>query len=379
MRIAYVTTHESSDVEAWSGLSHHIRQALCQTGLDVCTIDNVSPVEGVISLIKRLYCEKVELKRFHAEREPSSLRVCASQVESALASLDCDVVFSPGTLPIAFLKTEKPIVFWTDSPFAGMVDFYPNYRNLCKASLRAGNEVEQRALNQCRLAIYSSEWAASTALRHYRVDEGRVKVVPFGANVDGLQCVDEVARITAAKNRDVCRLLFVGVDWARKAGDFAVSVAEHLAQSTPVELHIVGCVPPRRLPDFVTVHGYLSKATEPDAEALSRLFRASHFLIHPSRAECYGLALAEASAFGLPALTANVGGTSSVITDGVNGHLFNLDEGPSAYCACVQRLFASRDDYDRLALSSFKEYQRRLNWTVAGRRVRELIEEAAAG
>jgi hypothetical protein len=83
-------------------------------------------------------------------------------------------------------------------------------------ALRHISQVEQAALNRCCLAIYSSEWAASTALRHYAVDARKVKVVPFGANVDGLQSPDEVARITSGKSADVCRLLFVGVDWIRK-------------------------------------------------------------------------------------------------------------------------------------------------------------------
>ena len=377
MRIAYVTKHPTSNVEAWSGLNHHIRTALIGAGCEIRIIDNLSESPSVMSAVKRLYYENIALKSFSDEREPFVLRSYATQVQHALATIDCDVVFSPGTLPLAYLQTDTPMVFWTDSTFAGMVDFYPAFTNLCEANIKQGNQVEQAALSRCCLAIYSSEWAASTALRHYAVDPRKVKVVPFGANVDGLGSSDEVERVATARSTNVCRLLFVGVDWIRKAGDFAVAVAERLnRQGISTELNIVGCIPPRKMPAYVKVHGYLSKADEDGARRLRRLFSECHFLLHPSRAECFGLALAEASAFALPSLTAHVGGTASVITDGVNGRLFNLDDDADAYCAYIRPLLASRDEYLRLASSAFREYSQRLNWTVAGKRVRDLMEEA---
>jgi glycosyltransferase involved in cell wall biosynthesis len=169
----------------------------------------------------------------------------------------------------------------------------------------------------------------------------------------------------------------VGVDWIRKAGDFAISIAELLnRQGLPTELNIVGCTPPREVPSYVKVHGFLSKANDLGARRLRRLFSECHFLLHPSRAECFGLALAEASAFALPSLAAHVGGTASVVADGVNGRLFSLEDPADAYCAYIRTLFASRDEYLRAAAAAYREYAERLNWTVAGRRVCELIGEA---
>jgi glycosyltransferase involved in cell wall biosynthesis len=380
MKIAYVTTYDSSDIEAWSGLGHHIRTSLCRSGFDIHPVDKLSETGGVLSAAKRFYYATLAMKTFRRDREPSLLRSYALQVEKALESVDCDVVFSPGTVPIAYVKTDKPIVFWTDSTFAGMVDFYPDFTNLCDASIRRGHQMEQAALNQCSLAIYSSEWAASTALRHYAVDPRKVKIVPFGANTDGLQRTDDGVRTLAAKSRDVCRLLFVGADWGRKRGEFALAIADLLVrQGIRTELNIVGCVPPHSTPRYVKVHGYVSKRTSHGRETLRRLFSECHFLLHPSRAECFGLVLAEAGSFGVPCVATNVGGTSSVVTDGINGLLFAVDESAAAYCSHIQRLFGSTSEYERLALSSFKEYCERLNWEVAGQRVRELIEEAVEG
>ena len=125
------------------------------------------------------------------DREPLTLKSYAKQVESRLVRIKPDMVFSPGTKPIAYLRTDKPIIFWADATFDGMIDFYPEFTNLCDETLRDGQRMEQAALSNCRLAIYSSEWAAKTAIDNYDVDSRKVKVVPYGANLTHFLSADE--------------------------------------------------------------------------------------------------------------------------------------------------------------------------------------------
>jgi glycosyltransferase involved in cell wall biosynthesis len=101
----------------------------------------------------------------------------------------------------------------------------------------------------------------------------------------------------------------------------------------------------------------------------------SHFLIVPSRAECFGVVFAEASSFGLPSLATNVGGIPSAIRDGKNGQTFPLAANPDEYSDYIERFMSSKEEYKKLALSSFTEYSERLNWFSAGRRVTDLIRE----
>ena len=315
-------------------------------------------------------------KHYDMERDPLLLRCYARQVRAALSDIAADVVFSPGTIPIAYLKTEKPIVFWTDATFAGMIDFYGYVSNLCRETIRDGNKMEQSALSRSRLAIYSSDWAAQTAINYYRVDPRKVRVVPFGANVDGDRDWQTVEAVVSRKALDRCQLLFIGVDWLRKGGDKALSVAARLNQKgMPTTLHVVGCTPPVSVPRWVTVHGFVSKHSEEGRRQLDRLFNESHFLILPSRAECYGIVLSEASSFGLPSLATNVGGIPTAIRNGVNGYMFPLDADDDEYADYVLGVMASRETYQRLALTSFKEYSERLNWSSIGNNVSQLIHE----
>src|SRR3979409_1024116 len=102
-----------------------------------------------------------------------------------------------------------------------MANFYPGgWSNLCSETVRNGNRMEQAALSNARIAIYSSRWAANSATTNSRVDPSKIRVIPFGANIQDepdLAMIKALARKRSAD--DTCRLLFVGVDWFRKGGD----------------------------------------------------------------------------------------------------------------------------------------------------------------
>jgi glycosyltransferase involved in cell wall biosynthesis len=357
-------------------LGNYILRALQETGFETRNIGNLKANVSFRLRLKEAYLTKLSPKIFLRDREPMVLADYAAQVAKRLECNPCDIVFSPGTIPIAYLETGKPVVFWTDATFAGLLDFYFSSTRLCADSIKNGHKMEQRALSKCRMAIYSSEWAARTAIQNYDVNPEKVKVVPFGANISCDRSPADIVELVGRRSRDICKLLFLGVDWQRKGGELAVEVARMLIQrGIRAELHVVGCQPRGEVPDFVKVYGFLSKADAEGKERLERVLSESNFLIVPSRAECYGLVFAEASSYGLPSLATDVGGIPTLIRNGKNGHIFPLDEGPAAYCDYIEVLFSSPDEYRELALSSFQEYSERLNWTSAGRKVRDLIAE----
>ncbi|CAG9169348.1 glycosyltransferase family 4 protein [Cupriavidus respiraculi] len=377
MKVAFLTTYDTSDPHAWSGSARYILRALRASNLETEVIDKLSAGRALTfyQRVKTVAYRRLLARTYQRERAPSVARRYAHHAERCLRCADCDVVFSPGTLPIACLESDKPIAFWTDACFAGMLGFYPNFSNFCAETVRTGNRLEQQALTRASVAIYSSEWAAATALRHYDVDPAKVKVVPFGANVDCARGSADIEHIARARRGDVCRLLLVGVDWERKGGDTALAVASLLnRQGIATELHVVGCQPPFEPPPFVKLHGFISKASEAGRHQFDALMSGAHFLIVPSRAECFGVVFAEASSFGLPSLATRTGGVCTVVRDGRNGMTFDLDADPQAYCDYIGALMSEPAAYMRLCQTSYGEYAQRLNWGAAGRRVRALLQ-----
>jgi glycosyltransferase involved in cell wall biosynthesis len=375
MRIAYITEYDARDVHAWSGTSAHIARALEDQDITLDFIGNLKvPLPHRISrkFLRAMYL--LVGKKHLTRRDPALARQYAAQILPQLERSGADLVFSPGSIPISYLDCKQPIVFWTDATFAGALSMYPDYRNFSAKTIADGNALEQAALDRCRLALYSSEWGARSAIENYRVSPDKVKVVPFGANLERQNSPEEVRQWIESRDQSTCKLLFVGVDWVRKGGAILLQIAEGLRRlGIPVSVAIVGCTPAVRVPDYVRVFGFLSKSSPENRKAIQRLYAESHFLVVPSRSEAFGIVFAEASAFGLPSIATNVGGIPSVIHPEQNGLLFSLDAPIEEYAQAIAALWQSPERYRRLAHASYREYTRRLTWEKAGETVQSLL------
>ena len=375
MKIAYVTTYDSSDVQNWSGSGFYIRKALEAQGNEILPIGSLNEPTIWPFFPKALYYKYIAKKNYHIRREPSVLKNLAWQVNNRLADQDYDIIFCPGTSPISYLKKQSPIVVWLDSTFATAIDFYPYYTNLAAETIRKANQTTQMALDKADLILFNSQWAADCTLKNYKVPSSKVSVVPFGANIDTNRDRTEIKRIISNRKRTCCELLFVGVEWERKGGDVAIQIAGELnRRGIPTKLHIVGVKSPRTLPDYCLEYDFISKASEHGKDLINSLFARSHFFILPSRAEMCAVVFAEAASFGLPVLTTNVGGIPTVIQNGKNGQMFELDANINSYADYIEEIFVSPNRYNAFAESSFEEYLERLNWDIAGKKVQKLIE-----
>jgi Glycosyltransferase Family 4 len=180
-RVAYITTQDPHDVHAWSGTINAMAKCLAGAGLELELMGLRSSAKLRTRAVKLAW--RTAGTRLLRDREPLVTKGYAAQATRRLKSVEHDIVFSPGTVPIGHLETSKPIVYWADATFDGMLDYYEDFSGLSRRSLRNGRALEQSALDRCSLALYSSEWAATSALEHYRVDPRKVHVVPFGANI----------------------------------------------------------------------------------------------------------------------------------------------------------------------------------------------------
>jgi len=379
--MAYVTTYDALNVRSWSGLGYYIAQSLEQQAISIDYVGQLKEKASLWIAAKKQLYGRIVKQRYRTDREPIILKSYAHQVAKKLATLNAEIVFSPGSIPIAYLDCHQPIVFWTDATFAGMIDFYPTFNNLCKETIRNGNRMERAALNRSALAIYSSEWAAGTAIKHYQINPSKVRVVPFGANVECNRTLQDIKSIVDSRSSDKCKLLFLGVDWYRKGGDIALEVAQELNRSgLTTELTIAGCQPSTRepLPGFVRSMGFINKSTSEGQLLIAKLLAETHFLILPSRAEAFGIVFCEAGSFGVPSLSTDSGGIPTIIKNDVNGKIFSKGVAIGEYCKYISGLFCNYRRYKDLALSSFNEYQSRLNWAVAGQTVRALLKEVVS-
>jgi glycosyltransferase involved in cell wall biosynthesis len=104
-------------------------------------------------------------------------------------------------------------------------------------------------------------------------------------------------------------------------------------------------------------------------------FAESHFFILPSKAETFGIVFTEAAALATPSVATAVGGIPTVIKDGVNGFVFDPAVPAIKWAQQMAAVLSVPANYRDLCMRARQEYESRLNWRVAGERVRQLLEQ----
>lgn len=306
-------------------------------------------------------------QRFHAERQHDIARELARSVRMQLERMPeaPDVILSSSSLPMAYLRTTIPMAFWTDATFASMLGFYEDFTELSAGTIRDGMELENLALARCDVAIYSSAWAARSAIADHRADPRKVHVVPFGPNLKKVPHGEAVHEAIAMRDRQVCKLVYIGYDWVRKQGDLVIQAQENLERKgIATELTIIGCDPDlKREHRRIRKLGLLDKDSEKDNALLLRTLSEAHFLVVPSKAECYGMVYAEASAYGLPSVAFDVGGVGTVVRNGKNGILLPPTAGAAVIAERIAALWSDSEAYQELAHFTRRDFDERINWS----------------
>jgi glycosyltransferase involved in cell wall biosynthesis len=83
-----------------------------------------------------------------------------------------------------------------------------------------------------------------------------------------------------------------------------------------------------------------------EPEALSHWLRGARASIHVSRAEPFGLAIAESLAAGIPVLTSDEGAARELVRDGVEGEVLPPDPDVATLRAAIAGFSVPRDDSD---------------------------------
>lgn len=230
-------------------------------------------------------------------------------------------------------------------------------------------ELLKLAHNQAQLNL-----CTSTAMVQELVNHGieRVDLWQRGVDTDMFQ-----THLASQKMRDRLSnghpedplLLYVGRVSAEKQIDKIKPVLESIPNS---RLAIVGNGPARveleqlfadTSTNFV---GYLHGLE------LASAYASADAFVFPSATETLGLVLLEAMAAGCPVVAARSGGIPDIVTDGVNGYLFEPDD-PMGAIAATQSLLAVKEERETLRQNARKEAEK-WGWQAATAQLRNFYE-----
>ena len=108
-------------------------------------------------------------------------------------------------------------------------------------------------------------------------------------------------------------------------------------------------------------------------QKLASAYASADAFIFPSRTETLGLVLLEAMAAGTPVVAANSGGIPDIVTNGINGYLFDPDDEKGAITA-TQKLFAHSEERETLRKNARAEAER-WGWSAATQQLRNYYQK----
>ena len=246
-------------------------------------------------------------------------------INARLDQIAPDIVISIGAShKLVAIDPKWKVIHVSDALFTTMVNYYEKFGRFRQGVLRSGHADMQSFLRRVELVLFASDWARDSATELYHCEEDRLRVLPFGANLE----TDPGRRSRRLDGPLV--LLFVGYDWKRKGGSIVLEAWQQIRRELPdAELHIIGCRPEaaKNLPG-VTLHGRLRKADARDYARLTSLYESASMFFMPARQEAFGMVYCEAAAYSLPVVATRTGGVPTPVQNGQTGILLPLDAGP---------------------------------------------------
>lgn len=352
-------------------------------GVEVICVDDLCRWRRNFARFVGKFVSLVSGRTLAFDRARPLLRAYAAATKAAQRRHKADVVLVSESPLIALTEVDVPMVAWTDAVFAGMIDYYPEFTGLSPTTVRRGDEAERSALHRATTVVFLSEWAAEEARRLYEVPDEKVHVIPFGGVLPEVPTsVAVLESIRRRSARSDLRIVWMGGNWLRKGGDRAIEIGQILRdRGHDVGLALVGC-PVRRptsYPPWVEDLGTLRRSSEEDEKLFADVFLSSHVHLLPTAAECMGLGLAEASAYGVPSVVTRTGGTPSCVVEGTTGFLVPEGSAAESYADAVERIVSSPKTFAEFAVAARRDYVERLSYPVIGRRIRELLEQVVVG
>ncbi len=376
VRIAYLSVNDPLDRRSWSGTAYYIGQTLQR---NIGDVDFLGPVKFP-AWLERIQHAIAKLSRvlfkeeYYTKYSLLQSWYASRWLKRKMKGREYDFIAAPASSAmLGTFRTDLPVIHFQDATFHLLLNYYKEFERASRITRWEGEWLEKRALKRADLIVYSSHWAAGSAMKDYHLPADKLYVMPLGANMDIVPPGGD--HIFEKEKNTTLTLLYLAVEWERKGGSLAFDALVYLRETCGIDARLIvcGCVPPAKFQHpSMEVIPFLNKNKPEDHERFIALLSSVHFLILPTRADCSLLVACESNAYGVPAITTRTGGVADIVKDGVNGYCLSPEAGGAEYGRLIAELFADKAKYHALIASSRKRYEEELNWDKWADRFREL-------
>lgn len=264
-----------------------------------------------------------------------------------------------------FQTQGAPYVLYVDNTVQLSREHWPAWVDASPRDLERIYAWERRLYGDALHVFAQGTPHADSVVEFYGVPRERTSVVGGGANFVPLPELSHREREPV--------VLFVGRDWHRKGGDLLIEAWRRVREQLPqARLRIVGTDEAPSDEPGVEVLGLVR-----GRDRIAALYEGAQLFCLPSRYEPYGLAIAEAMAYGLPCVVTRVGALDEVVVDGETGLVVPPGD-VGALAAAMVRLLGSPELADRLGAAGRARVETHQNWDAAAARMAPDLERVAA-
>lgn len=194
-------------------------------------------------------------------------------------------------------------------------------------------------------------------------EKGYTDATAIGVGLDDNKITENVAQNTKIEllnkiNPEHFNLLYVGKIQPRRNTLFLIDVLESLIKkNTNVRLVLVG----KGKKEYVekvfqyakqkNVYNYIIYEESVKQEDIKLVYEKCDMFLLPTSYDIFGMVLLEAMYFGLPVLTTLNGGSSTIIKDGQNGFVCDVDD-KQKWTQVIEELIQNEDLSHRIALNA---------------------------
>lgn len=355
LRIGFVSEFDPLTRKSWSG-THYTLFSMLKQQYDVRWI-NSDPLQIKAAFKAWMRIKRMMGKNYDWMHAVSYSKYLCRNVMRQLKEERFDLLYAPaGSGSIAFLETDTPIIYHSDSTFRLAHDYNRDFSNLSKHNLEGGELLERLALKKATKIILASSWAKRSAIDDYEIESGKIATIPFVPNLEKVPCDTEIRY----EKSESLNLLFVGTNWRRKGGPTVLRIYRILKQRYPhCRLTIVGDSPDSRTdnPD-INICGFLDKKDPVQRQRLYSIYLGTDFFILPTQFDAAGIVFCEASSFGVPCLTFDTGGTGEYVENKINGFTFPPGAAESEFADAIASVYDDPIRFKSLRESTRRKYEK---------------------
>lgn len=373
MKIGFIAYHNPTDKRAASGTPFRIYKQLEKIGETTWIPIKKKGSWKFLRLPLYLYNKLPFIKKVDWEHTKYANLLKYKHIDNSILN-DFDIIIANFCSSIITKKFNKPLIYLSDATFPAMVNYYEAYTNIPNFNIKQGFSIEKRAMELADKIILSSDWAKKSALKDLNIEEEKIKIIEFGANLEDNYITQETKNYHSNK----FNILFLGVKWERKGGNIAVETVRWLNENNvKADLHIVGI---KELPEnllklpFIKYHGFLDKNNDQDYNKINTILKNSHILLLPTKAECSAIAFAEACMYGLPVFTHDTGGIGNYIINGLNGYKLSLGSTGKDFGKKIKKSL-DNNECPYLSKKARELYLSKLNWDNWGKEMSTIIKQ----